>query len=299
MRKYNVILLIALFSLSILAVSTKITPTVAGMTITIRPDGSVDPITAPISTADRVTYTFASDIFGSITIQGSNVVIDGNGFLLQGSGFGIGFSWAGITNVTIKHTRIQNFGFAIRLVNSRSSSIVENIISANYHGIYAVSQSIMINISGNDISANNGYGIWLQSSDFATISQNKLTSNRCGVYLLYSGSNKITRNNIGLNTISGLSIFKSSKNLIYSNNFARNIKQIDDQAGFGYVNLWDNGYPSGGNYWSDYTGQDTKRGPSQDQSGSDGIGDTTYNIIWPDRDRYPLMAQIAFSTSNP
>ena len=189
--------------------------------------------------------------------------------------------------------------FAIRLVNSRSSSIVENTISANYNGIYAVSQSNMINISGNDISANNGYGIWLQSSDFATISQNKLASNRCGVYLLYSGSNKIARNNIGLNTVSGLSIFKSSKNLIYSNNFARNIKQIDDQAGFGYVNLWDNGYPSGGNYWSDYTGQDTKRGPSQDQPGSDEIGDTAYNIIWPDRDCYPLMAQIAFSTSNP
>jgi hypothetical protein len=55
------------------------------------------------------------------------------------------------------------------------------------------------------------------------------------------------------------------------------------------VNVWDDGYPSGGNYWSDYAGVDEKSGPGQNLTGSDGIGDTHYIIDGNNRDRYPLM----------
>jgi hypothetical protein len=45
-----------------------------------------------------------------------------------------------------------------------------------------------------------------------------------------------------------------------------------------YTNLWDNGYPSGGNYWSDYHGNDDNH---------DGIGDSPYaNNV----DHYPLIS---------
>jgi hypothetical protein len=53
----------------------------------------------------------------------------------------------------------------------------------------------------------------------------------------------------------------------------------------GYANFWDNDYPSGGNYWSDYSGVDFNSGPYQNLTANDGIGDTPYTI-----DRYPLMA---------
>lgn len=53
-------------------------------------------------------------------------------------------------------------------------------------------------------------------------------------------------------------------------------------------NSWDDGYPSGGNYWSDYTGVDGNSGSNQDLSGSDGVGDTPYTIDNNNRDRYPL-----------
>lgn len=53
--------------------------------------------------------------------------------------------------------------------------------------------------------------------------------------------------------------------------------------------LLDDGYPSGGNYWSDYSGVDEKSGPNQDLSGSDGIGDTPYVIDENNTDHYPLI----------
>jgi len=55
------------------------------------------------------------------------------------------------------------------------------------------------------------------------------------------------------------------------------------------TNIWDDGYPSGGNYWSDYNGTDLFSGPYQNITGSDGIGDTPYVIDENNRDRYPLM----------
>jgi hypothetical protein len=56
--------------------------------------------------------------------------------------------------------------------------------------------------------------------------------------------------------------------------------------------VWDNGYPSGGNYWDDYNGTDQFSGPDQNIPGPDGIGDYPYDI--PDsitHDYYPYMSQ--------
>lgn len=46
---------------------------------------------------------------------------------------------------------------------------------------------------------------------------------------------------------------------------------------------------SGGNYWGNYTGIDLYRGSFQNETGSDGIGDTPYLIGPGNRDNYPLM----------
>jgi hypothetical protein len=79
----------------------------------------------------------------------------------------------------------------------------------------------------------------------------------------------------------------SYENSVYHNNFVDNVYQ-----GYDYrVNQWDDGYPSGGNYWGDYTGIDEKSGPNQNQPGSDGIGDTPYIIPGgTNSDQYPLMS---------
>ncbi len=54
-------------------------------------------------------------------------------------------------------------------------------------------------------------------------------------------------------------------------------------------NVWDDGYPSGGNYWSNYTGFDLYSGPYQNLTGSDGIGDTNHTIDANNQDGYPLI----------
>jgi len=52
--------------------------------------------------------------------------------------------------------------------------------------------------------------------------------------------------------------------------------------------MWDDGYPSGGNYWSNYSGSDIYSGPYQNESGHDGIGDTPYVIDAKNQDNFPL-----------
>jgi len=75
--------------------------------------------------------------------------------------------------------------------------------------------------------------------------------------------------------------------LAYHNNFYGNAVQASDYNSTD--NAWDNGYPIGGNFWSDYTATDTCSGPNQDVcSGPDGIADTPYVFNY-NRDNYPLM----------
>jgi hypothetical protein len=55
----------------------------------------------------------------------------------------------------------------------------------------------------------------------------------------------------------------------------------------------DAGYPLGGNYWDKYNGADLFSGQYQNETGSDGIGDTEYTI-WPKKtDNYPLMGMFS------
>ncbi len=87
----------------------------------------------------------------------------------------------------------------------------------------------------------------------------------------------------------GLQLTSVSNFTIYHNNFY-------DGGGFGYNaithNDWDNGYPSGGNYWRCYP-EDEFNGPDQNITGSDGISDKPQVINQENIDRYPLMQPFA------
>jgi len=89
------------------------------------------------------------------------------------------------------------------------------------------------------------------------------------------------------------SFSQSSNNNVYHNNFVDNANQVYTQVyTYASQNSWDEGYPSGGNYWSDYNGTDLFSGPYQNVTGSDGIGDTPYTIDADNKDRFPYMIEI-------
>ena len=89
------------------------------------------------------------------------------------------------------------------------------------------------------------------------------------------------------NDYAGVKLSDSSYNDIYHNSFIGNRHHALDNAN----NIWDNGYPSGGNYWDDYDGLD---------GNGDGIGDRPYDIAdGINKDRYPLMQPYGESDTTP
>ncbi len=136
-----------------------------------------------------------------------------------------------------------------------------------------------------------GFGINVYDNAVAITGSFEFDGNEissCWVGLnLYSVKDAIARNNLMQNCSYGIYLQNSANNLIYHNNFINNT--IQAYVTPNYNNTWDNGYPSGGNYWSDYNGTDSFSGPYQNVAGSDGIGDTPYEINENNTDRYPLV----------
>ena len=196
-------------------------------------------------------------------------------------------------NNTINNCAIisNNFDTGICLSGYSNNITITNCIISNNSG-----NGVSLSVSGHPnnkianctISNNSCDGIWLTSSSNQIINCTIANNSRHGINIYESSNNKIRNCNI-LNNSKGLGIkWRSSNNLIYHNNFINNTKQAYDDSG---TNFWDNGYPSGGNYWSDYDGSDLYHGQNQGQPGSDEIGDSPYNISGDAgaKDHYPLM----------
>ena len=256
-------------------------------TVYIRAGGSIDPPDAPIITYDNVTYILTGNITSSadgIVVERDNIVIDGEGYTIQGTGNYNGIDLSGRSNITIKNMKMTKFYYGIWLYWSSNNNISENKIENNVFGIKLPDSSNNI-ISGNNI-INNGCGIMLVCSSSNNISRNNITNNGHGITLSCSSNNNISRNDIITNNYEGIWLASSLNNIIYHNNFIDNTDQVFSYAS---TNIWDDGYPSGGNYWSDYNGTDLFSGLYQNETGSDGIGDTPYVIDENNVDRYPLM----------
>ena len=165
--------------------------------------------------------------------------------------------------------------------SSNDNTINSNNINICKYGIYLFDYSDNNIINGNYI-IHNIRGIYLKdSSNSNSIINNTVTSNTDGVDLYHSHNNIITRNSITYSGDCGMLIYSSDNNQIFHNNFNNPVSEFFEMNS---NNIWDNGYPSGGNFWDDYNGVDNYHGSNQDISGLDGIGDTPYH-----NDNYPFM----------
>jgi len=184
----------------------------------------------------------------------------------------------------IEGNSLFNNEVGVVIGSDANSNMIHNneIYNNGFCGI-SVGWSTHNKIVGNMLSCNSEAGIRLDASNHNNIIGNHIASNRRdGIVLFGSNSNTVTGNGLIQNEWDGIALWYSNSNSIYHNNFLDNTKQAGSYSGS--INIWDYGYPLGGNYWSDYAGLDENSGPNQDQPGNDGLGDTPYN-----RDRYPLM----------
>lgn len=174
------------------------------------------------------------------------------------------------------------------VVNKTISLIGENrertIIEGNKTGTVVDLRSDNVTFQGFTVR-NGDAGINLVDVENLVVQNNNIESNRCGISLWRSQNNSILNNNVTNNDL-GTTVFESSNNTLCHNNFVNNAAQIHSENA---CNVWNNAYPSGGNYWSDYNGTDVLSGMYQNETGNDGIGDRPYSLDEANRDNYPLL----------
>ena len=231
--------------------------------------------------------------------------------------FYYGIQVSGSNNKIADNTVTEN-AYGIVLLGGFKNNVTGNNVTANMEGIHVRPDALGVpicsnhRISGNTLKRNH-WGIEIKYSCNNTISENTIAlgatgllvhyssmynsviynnityNTDYGIYLFESSNNTIHHNNITQNT-DGIYLRESSNNTVYHNNFIDNTQQVhqpwwDYPAIPASVNVWDDGYPSGGNYWSDYAA----RYPNATEIDGSGVWNTSYVIDANNTDHYPLM----------
>jgi parallel beta-helix repeat protein len=186
------------------------------------------------NTVTDTSYGIYLEVSSDDTVDRNTLHMDGvDGIFLHAS-----------HDVIVSNNMITGSAYGIQLYNSYANTVLANNVSDNSYGVYLAYSGPSNTIANNTISG----GDW-------------------GVSLYSSSGNTATGNTLSHNTYGVDPVTNSNNNLFHHNNFMENVEQAVWNPDCN--NMWDNGYPSGGNYWSDYTGTD---------SNGDGIGDTSYII---------------------
>ena len=174
------------------------------------------------------------------------------------------------TDVAVQDSKIERSVWSSADFQSVTNlTIIGNRIAANA-GPFCVRSNHIMTIANNDFESNQGAGLCMDSSFDANITGNLFENNTAGGIQVYDSE--------------GIRTFRNA----FADNYVHGTSQVYDSSP--NPNAWDDGYPHGGNFWSNYRGADQCSGPGQDVcNGPDGIGDTPYPIQVLGVDRYPLM----------
>lgn len=232
----------------------------------------------------NITVT-ANKVSGIYLENSSHNTITGNN-LTANEGYEVDM-WSGSNNTISEN--IVTYGSIF--IGSSANKIFRNQIFSN--------DPIGITVAGsnnlvyeNEITVMGDVGIYLSGSRNC-IYRNSITGDNSsyGIRMDWASRSIIKENTVMNHSIGIILYYDSSENTFFHNNFINNTDNILISSD-SHLNRWDNGYPSGGNYWSDYNGTDIYCGPGQNETGSDGIGDFPYVLDAENSDNHPLMGPI-------
>jgi hypothetical protein len=210
-----------------------------------------------------------------------------NSNIMTNNSYGLSINGLLSGNSSLSSSLITKNGIGIQLTDTTALAISEtNITENNYGALFT--NTTECTVTGSNISSNI-FGLLLIGSlcQNNTVENGSISFNMQAVTLESSSNNRIIQNYIVNNTGYALWFDWAENNQLYYNTLVNNGNQTYVNA---LSNTFDNGYPSGGNYWSDYNGTDIYSGPNQDQLGGDGIGDTPYIAGANDnQDHYPYL----------
>jgi len=246
---------------------------------------------------------------------------------LEVVGADVGLDIEDCSDVQVLECQMHECRFGLEIGRSESLTLLDNIITDNRfdfgiigseksHFLHdALSNSVTAGdlvylIDQADLVINRSYGdvgcLIMISCANVSVSGLDLHNNFDGVFIYDSSMISITGCALHDNLV-GIRAIGCDGNSVYRNDFVSN-----------EINAWDDGidsynfsYPTGGNFWDDYTGIDEYSGPSQNMLGGDGIGDVPYSVKGGGCvDRYPFlrtvtdenhppMADFTYSPSDP
>jgi parallel beta-helix repeat protein len=269
---------------------------------TINTDGSVSGTN--LIQRDGNHYTLTSSLSNvPIVVECNNILLNGGGFTLQGEA-----EWGtpAAINLTCTNVTVENFNIAtweVGILGAYNNNTIANCSVTNCErGVAIYADNYVL---ASDIIASNSFvGVRILNGNGNVFVGNLMQDNGNCFFADNSSSNLVVANTIQDN-LDAFSVYKGSF-FVYNNNF---VDQNRDFVGGWYTHIltsdnvstfrWDNGYPSGGNYYNDYA----TRHPNATEIDTSGIEDTPYvvnenpavNDTLSIADRYPLLLPVNIS----
>lgn len=182
---------------------------------------------------------------------------------------------AGSPFALIEDNNASGNAYGINVVSTWNNTVHSNRVWANADGGFRIAATLDTNVTDNVAERNDGPGILLDGSYRTFLRFNALRENAVGIAVGFGSDNRVHRNEFLNNTVQA---FESDPGRT----------------------AWNDTYPGGGNFWSDYASADLCSGPSQDVCPDpDGFGDVPYAIDEAGLDAYPLVGPVNRTNTHP